>query len=112
VNLTNDGWFGQSAEQWQHEVSGIAQAVENGMPLVRCCNNGITCWIDATGREQEIFHDAGGSVYGPGAMIFDLPLHPRPPTFYTRHGDWFGWSCVGITLLLVLSKFRRFAPQP
>jgi len=107
INLTNDGWFGQSAEQWQHEVSSIFRTVENRIPLVRCCNNGITCWIDATGREREIFHDAGGTVYGPGTMTFDLPLQRHSPTFYTRHGDWFGWGCVGVTVLLLLSGFRK-----
>ena len=107
INLTNDGWFGQSAEQWQHEVSAIFRAVENGIPLVRCCNNGITCWIDATGRQREIFHDPGGTVYGPGAMLFDLPLRAHSSTFYTRHGDWFGWSCVVITVLLILNGLRR-----
>ncbi len=104
INLTNDGWFGQSAEQWQHEVSSTLRAVENGIPLVRCCNNGITCWIDATGREREIFHDTDGTVYGPGAMIFELPMQRHSPTFYTRHGDWFGWGCVGLTVLLLLSS--------
>ncbi|HEX3626430.1 MAG TPA: apolipoprotein N-acyltransferase [Verrucomicrobiae bacterium] len=106
INLTNDGWFGQSAEQWQHEVSSIVRAVEDGIPLVRCCNNGITCWIDAHGREREIFHDTGGAVYGEGTMIFDLPLHKHRPTFYKRHGDWFGWGCVGLTVFLLLSGFK------
>jgi apolipoprotein N-acyltransferase len=107
INLTNDGWFGQSAEQWQHEVSAIARAVENGIPLVRCCNNGITCWVDGTGREREIFHDARSGVYGPGTMIFDLPLHAHSPTFYTRHGDWFGWGCVGAAVVLVVLGLRN-----
>jgi apolipoprotein N-acyltransferase len=99
VNLTNDGWFGQSAEQWQHEIGAIFRAVENGIPLLRCCNNGITCWVDGTGREREIFRDENGSVYGAGAMIFDLPVQKHEPTFYTRHGDWFGWGCVGIAMV-------------
>jgi apolipoprotein N-acyltransferase len=107
VNVTNDGWFGESAEQWEHEVSSIARAVENGIPLVRCCNNGITCWIDATGREREIFSDAEGTVYGSGTMIFDLPLEKHLPTFYTRHGDIFGWSCAGLSVLLLLVARQR-----
>ena len=106
VNLTNDGWFGQSAEQWQHETSAIFRAVENGLPLVRCCNNGVTCWIDANGRVVKIFRDGDGSVYGTGTMIFDLPLQKHLPTFYTRNGDWFGWSCVGITLTLFVCRWR------
>ena len=108
VNLTNDGWFGQSAEQWQHEIGAIFRAVENGIPLLRCCNNGITCWVDGSGREHEIFYDENGSVYGAGAMIFDLPLQKHEPTFYTCHGDWFGWSCVGIALALLGFKLAAF----
>ena len=79
VNLTNDGWFGQSAEQWQHMAGAVFRAVENGVPLVRCCNNGVTCWIDATGRVREIFRDNSGSVYGTGALTIDLPLQNHPP---------------------------------
>lgn len=107
VNVTNDGWFGQSAEQWQHEMGAIFRAVENGIPLVCCCNNGVTCWIDRFGRPREIFRDDNGSVYGEGAMIFDLPLQRHEPTFYTRHGDWFGWSCVGFTLILLGIKVTQ-----
>lgn len=107
VNLTNDGWFGQSAEQWQHEVGAIFRSVENGLPLVRCCNNGITCWIDAYGVQHKIFRDENRSVYGAGTMVFDLPLWKHEPTFYTRHGDWFGWSCVVTALILFGFKVRR-----
>jgi len=108
VNLTNDGWFGDSAEQWQHAAGGVFRAVENGVPLVRCCNNGVTCWMDATGRMREILKDQNGSVYGVGAMTIDLPLlqpgEKRAPTFYNQHGDWFGWLCVGVTGILFVVK--------
>jgi len=108
VNLTNDGWFGQSAEQWQHMAGAVFRAVENGVPLVRCCNNGVTCWIDATGRVREMFRDKTGSVYGAGALTIDLPLEKHAPTFYNRHGDWFGWVCVGFAAIaLALKKLRR-----
>jgi apolipoprotein N-acyltransferase len=108
VNLTNDGWFGQSAEQWQHEIGAIFRAVENGVPLLRCCNNGITCWVDGTGREREIFRDEEASAYGSGVMVFDLPLQKHKPTFYTRYGDWFGWGCVGIALIFLGFKVSAF----
>ena len=107
VNLTNDGWFGESAEQWQHEQGAIFRAVENGIPLVRCCNNGITCWIDANGRVREIFQDKTGSVYGAGAMMIELPLPAHAPTFYNRHADWFGWGCMGFCFLLVAGRFAQ-----
>jgi apolipoprotein N-acyltransferase len=111
VNLTNDGWFGESAEQWQHAAAASFRAVENGLPLIRCSNNGLTCWIDPQGRFREIFRDPSGSVYGRGALTFDLPLPPagqRPaPTFYNRHGDLFGWLCTAIAgLALACSLFN------
>ncbi len=118
VNLTNDGWFGDSAEQWQHAAGGVFRAVENGVPLVRCCNNGVTCWMDATGRMREILKDQNDSVYGVGAMTIDLPLpqpgEKRAPTFYNQHGDWFGWLCVGITGILFVVKIsgHRRGHQP
>jgi apolipoprotein N-acyltransferase len=102
VNLTNDGWFGKSAEQWQHAAAAIFRAVENGLPLVRCANNGVTCWIDAHGRIQKVLTDQTGDVHGPGAMTVEIPVgENRAPTFYHRHGDWFGWACVAITLALI-----------
>jgi apolipoprotein N-acyltransferase len=115
VNLTNDGWFGEGAEQWQHAASATFRAVENGVPLVRCCNNGLTCWIDSRGAVRQFFHEPKGSVYGPGAMTAQIPLLPpgkkREPTFYNRHGDWFGWSCVAVMAVFlwprVPMKFRR-----
>ena len=108
VNLTNDGWFGQSAEHWQHMAGAVFRAVENGVPLARCCNNGVTCWIDAHGRVREIFRDNSGSVYGVGVLTIDLPLEKHAPTFYNRHGDWFGWGCVGFAAIaLALKKLRR-----
>ena len=114
VNLTNDGWFGEGAAQWQQAAAAVFRAVENGLPLVRSSNNGLTCWVDANGRLRDIFKDNTGSVYGVGAMTIDLPLlqpgEKRLPTFYNQHGDWFGWLCVGITgifLVVKISGHRR-----
>ena len=111
VNLTNDGWFGEGAEQWQQAAAAIFRAVENGVPLVRCCNNGVTCWIDAHGPVRQIFKDNTGGIYGAGAMTFELPLPDEKPapTFYNRHGDWFGWACALVTMALVFCQ--NFAPQ-
>ena len=109
VNLTNDGWFGEGAAQWQQAASGLFRAVENRLPLVRCANNGLTCWVDSRGFLREIFHDESGSVYGKGFLTAAIPLLPKGVphtlTFYTRHGDWFGWSCIGIAGLMLVRSF-------
>ena len=122
VNLTNDGWFGESAEQWQHATTALFRAVESGIPLLRCANNGISCWIDAQGRFRQIFHDDQGSPYGQGFLTAQLPLPAtgdKPPrTFYSRHGDWFGWTCFALTavrlsgLLQAWHRQRRRLRQP
>ena len=118
VNLTNDGWFGEGAAQWQQTAAAVFRAVENGVPLVRSANNGLTCWVDTNGRLREIFRDKTGSVYGVGAMTIELPLsqpgEKRAPTYYNQHGDWFGWLCVGVTGVLFAVKIsgRRRRQQP
>jgi apolipoprotein N-acyltransferase len=108
VNLTNDGWFGESAAQWQQAATAVFRTVENGVPLIRCSNNGLTCWADAHGRLRQIFHDDQGNVYGAGFMTVEIPLlapgSEHAPTFYSRHGDVFGWVCVGVAGLMLVRR--------
>jgi apolipoprotein N-acyltransferase len=109
LNLTNDGWFGRGAAQWQQAFTALFRAVENGVPLVRCTNNGLTCWIDQFGRLREVFGAESENVYGPGFLIVKIPVGgSRLHTFYNRHGDIFGWSCVivagGIAAQTLLRK--------
>ncbi len=81
VNLTNNGWFGEGAAQWQHAAAAVFRAIENGLPLVRCANNGLTCWVDAHGRLRQVFESASHGIYGPGFMIVHVPvLAPRRKT--------------------------------
>ena len=117
LNLTNDGWFGESAAQWQHAANATFRAVENGLPLVRCGNNGLTCWIDPYGRMFNSGFPESDDVYGPGFKKVQVPLFEeggkREPTFYNLHGDWFGWGCTALALSVGLSSFLgfRFGPQ-
>ena len=112
VNLTNDGWFGGGPEQWQHAAAAIFRAVENGRPLVRCANNGISCLIDRHGRVTRLLTGPDGNVHGPGARTWEVPLPDRPATtWYHQHGDRFGWACVALTLLaLARTSFRKSQP--
>jgi apolipoprotein N-acyltransferase len=115
LNLTNDGWFGQSAAQWQQAANAVFRAVENGLPMVRCTNNGLTCWIDSRGRLREVLQSEGGDVYAPGFLNLKIPLQPvgrrRELTFYHRHGDWFGWTCVVLSAVACAVRYRRVDPH-
>lgn len=115
VNITNDGWFGESAAQWQQAANAAFRAVENGLPLVRCSNNGITCWIDAQGRMHDEFLPGTQDAYGAGFKVVSIPLldgTKRAPTFYRKHGDVFGWACVALTVLAVAAQLTRGRRKP
>jgi apolipoprotein N-acyltransferase len=111
VNITNDGWFGEGAAQWQQAATGLFRAVENHLPLIRCSNNGLTCWVDDRGVLRDVFFDRDGSVYGKGFLQAKIPLPPEgflhTPTFYTQHGDWFGWTCIIGALSAVGTRLVR-----
>ena len=116
LNLTNDGWFGERSAQWQQAANALFRAVENGLPIVRCTNNGLTCWADKFGRLRKFFAAESGDVYGPGFLIAEIPLlaenEKRAPTFYRQHGDWFGWSCVAVSLGLLVFSSRKKSVHP
>ena len=116
VNITNDGWFGEGSAQWQQAAAATFRAIENGLPLLRCANTGLTCWIDAHGRIREILRDDHGTIYGPGTLTVEIPLlaqgEKRTPTYYHQYGDRFGWGCGLITLGLIGMKLRAGALAP
>ena len=111
LNLTNNGWFGEGASQWQHAETALFRAVENGVPLVRCANNGLTCWIDALGRFHDLYFEGTDNIYQEGFKIVEVPLcsagSKNKLTFYNRFGDWFGWGCVIVVSVALIR--RQFA---
>jgi apolipoprotein N-acyltransferase len=116
LNLTNNGWFGASAAQWQHAICALFRAVENGVPLVRCTNNGLTCWMDARGRMHDVYFPGSADIYQAGFKVVEVPL--RGPsdkdrrTIYNRCGDVFGWSCIGVVLAVLAWSCRQRRSSP
>jgi apolipoprotein N-acyltransferase len=110
LNLTNNGWFGESAAQWQHAASAVFRAVENNIPLVRCANNGLTCWVDRRGQMHDVYFPGSKDIYKAGYKIIDIPVGGEGryvPTFYRRYGDAFGWVCVAATGLVLIVRIVR-----
>lgn len=82
VLITNDAWFGTRAGPYQHLAQGRLRAIEQGIPMVRVANTGISALIDGQGRVL------GSIPLGQeGALDLALP-DPLPNTIYARAGDW------------------------
>ena len=80
INITNDAWFGQSAGPWQHLVQAQMRAVEEGLPLMRVANTGITAGFDSHGRILQMGLGRQG--------VLDLLVpSPLPPTLFARFGN-------------------------
>ena len=98
VNLTNDGWFGNSTGPYQHLQQARLRAIEEGLPLVRAANTGISAVIDPSGR---IVARLGLGIEG--VLDADLPS-ALPPTVYARLGDIPAAVIVAAGLLLVVRR--------
>ncbi|MCW5700565.1 MAG: apolipoprotein N-acyltransferase, partial [Rhodospirillales bacterium] len=94
-NLTNDAWYGLSAGPYQHFASARLRAVEEGLPLVRVANTGISAIVDPIGRVvARLGLGEVGVVDGP------LPRSLASPTIYARFGDWSLFILSAVALLL------------
>lgn len=92
VNVTNDGWFGATSGPHQHFQQARVRAVEEGLPLLRAANNGISGVIDPWGR---VLAHLDLDVRG---VIDSTVPSARAPTPYARWGDgmfWAAWTILG-----------------
>ncbi|MBV9522638.1 MAG: apolipoprotein N-acyltransferase, partial [Alphaproteobacteria bacterium] len=98
LNVTNDAWYGFTSGPFQHFAIARVRAVEEGLPLVRAANNGISGIVDAYGRVRvRLGLDAVGVL--DGALPTALPA----PTLYARFGDAIFWGLVLAATLLCLA---------
>jgi apolipoprotein N-acyltransferase len=103
VNLTNDGWFGISTGPYQHLQQARLRAIEQGLPVIRAANTGISAVIDPTGR---IVARLGLGIEG--VLDSSLPSAIRT-TIYARTGDIPTAIIVAVALIFVIR--RRAAKQ-
>lgn len=97
INVTNDGWFGRSAGPWQHLAQVRLRAIEQGLPVLRAANTGISAVIDAKGR---LLH---ALPLGESGTI-DSGLPPAlMTTYYASWGDFFFVLLVAAAFLLGIS---------
>ncbi len=111
INLTNEGWFGDSAAPYQMAAIVAVRAAENRVPVARAANTGISCFIDAFGRITGIVKNRDNKpTFVEGYLT--MPIRPtNEKTFYTIHGDAFAGLCVIITLGLILISLFLGRPR-
>ncbi|MBF0564062.1 MAG: apolipoprotein N-acyltransferase [Nitrospirae bacterium] len=96
VTITNDAWFGKSAGPYQHFIMSIFRAVENGKPLVRAANTGISGFVDATGA---VLGQTG--LFEKTVLTVKIYKNSRL-TFYSAYGDLFAFGCNLFNLFMVI----------
>jgi apolipoprotein N-acyltransferase len=101
LNLTNDGWFGLSSGPYQHFEQARLRAIEEGLPLVRAANTGISAVIDPVGRIVTSL-----PLGSEGVLDASLPK-ALAPTLYARVGDAAAGLLVGLALLVVMRTRRK-----
>ena len=95
VNISDDGWYGDTSAPWQHLNMARMRAIENRRWLLRDTNNGVTAVIDPYGRvRQSIARHQTDALPAGYAFRDDV-------TFYTAHGDVFAWACAILSLGVV-----------
>ncbi|MDR3624032.1 MAG: apolipoprotein N-acyltransferase [Chlamydiales bacterium] len=97
VNITNDGWYPGSKLPEQHFYHSRLRSVENGVPLIRACNTGVTAVVDSVGRvicQIPLEHELSA-----GGILAKVPLYSYN-TLYTYWGDY---CILTISLVCVLS---------
>jgi apolipoprotein N-acyltransferase len=105
VNISNDGWYGDSGAYAQHLNQTRMRAIENDRWILSATDTGVTASMDPWGRVvAHVPRKQRTTLVAPYALT-------SVTTFYTRHGDWFAYGCAIISLGALFARFT-FSKQP
>jgi apolipoprotein N-acyltransferase len=102
INISNDGYLGPTAVMRQHLANVIFRAVENGRPVLRVTNSGLSAFIRGDGRVDDLT-----GPFQPDVRVWTTHPGDGRDTFYTRHGDLFVYICAVISLITFVALIRR-----
>jgi apolipoprotein N-acyltransferase len=106
VNISDDGWYGDTSAAWEHLNQVRMRAIENHRWVLRATNTGVTAVIDPYGRVTSAIPRHIRSSLRAGFN------YERDLTFYAAHGDVFAWLCVAATVTAIgwaVPRSRRVA---
>jgi apolipoprotein N-acyltransferase len=101
INISNDGYLGPTAVMRQHLANAVFRAVENGRPLLRVTNTGITARITPSGEVKDATQG-----FRPEVRTWEIARTENPTTFYAVHGDLFAIGCAVLSLLIFVLALR------
>ncbi|MCY7374689.1 MAG: apolipoprotein N-acyltransferase [Pyrinomonadaceae bacterium] len=102
IEMTNDGYLGNTAVLRQHLASAVFRAVETNRPVLRATNVGITAYINERGEVLD-----AADVYTEATRVWTVSKSDGNQTFYVRYGDWFAWLCSIVSLGLLFFSFWK-----
>ena len=103
VNVTNDSWFGTTAEPYQHLSMTLARGIEFRRPVVRATNTGISAAMRADGTLLDL-----SPLHTEWTHNYEIPYRIEPrPTFYQEYGSWFVPSVLWLAVAGLLAAGRR-----
>ena len=102
LNVTNDAWFGTSSGPYQHFLAARVRSIEEGLPLVRAANTGISAVTDAYGRVRSSL-----PLNAVGVIDTGLPAALDEATLYSLFGDVPFGLALGVTAGIVIAGGRR-----
>jgi apolipoprotein N-acyltransferase len=102
INVTNDGWFGDTTGPWQHFHQARVRAVEEGLPIIRAANNGVSAIVDGQGRVVAML-----SLNARGVIDSRIPASIAAPVYATAGDSTFVvLALIFLVAAVVISKRR------
>ncbi len=106
--ITNDAWFGHSSAPYQHLQASVFRAIENGVPVFRAANSGVSAFITPRGIVAErVKNQEGKDTFVMGGMTYPVAW-AREKTFYSQGGWLFPYVCLAALAIMVGLRMKKF----
>ena len=106
IEMTNDGYLGNTPVLRQHLASAVFRAIETNRPVLRVTNVGVTAYVSPQGSVLE-----SADVYTEASRIWKVSKADGKQTIYVTLGEWFAWLCLIITIGLLFLCLKKNSEQ-